>query len=269
MIKLIFSGIACLILLFSVQTADAQEELVLPEGNNIKEWESISAALVLEKRFSQAIIYLDKILDEEPKNLKALSNKAGILIEQEKFSESVELSNIVLESEPNRVSALTNKAIALKMLEEYEESFLTLSKILILEPENQEIKKASEYLLSVTPTILLTSDSKYEVHVLITIRDKDDNLIATTESTNSRFLNSEFTESWWNHLDVREYIKYHNGIEIFQKNNKMIYSADHVGFVTLNVTLHEHAIQVFQAFVPMIQIEETDVVEVNWTILKK
>ena len=67
MIKLIFSGIACLILLFSVQTADAQEELVLPEGNNIKEWESISAALVLEKRFSQAIIYLDKILDEDLK----------------------------------------------------------------------------------------------------------------------------------------------------------------------------------------------------------
>ena len=156
--KLIFSGIVCLILLFSVQMADAQEELPLPVGKNIKEWEAISAALVAEKRFSQAIIYLDKILDSEPDNLKALSNKAGLLIQLEKFSESVDLSNIVLESEPNRISTLTNKAIALKMLEKYEESFLTFSKILILEPENEEIKKARAYLLSETPTILLTSD---------------------------------------------------------------------------------------------------------------
>lgn len=267
--KLIFSGIVCLILLFSVQMADAQEELPLPVGKNIKEWEAISAALVAEKRFSEAIIYLDKILDSEPDNLKALSNKAGLLVQLEKFSESVDLSNIVLESEPNRISTLTNKAIALKMLEKYEESFLTFSKILILEPENEEIKKARAYLLSVTPTILLTSDSKYEVHVLITIRDKDDNLIATTESTNSRFLNSEFTESWWNYLGKTEYMKYDNGIETFQKNNKVISSVDHIGLVTLETVKYEHTIQVFQAFVPMIEIEETDVVGVKWTILKK
>ena len=268
MIKLMFSGITCLILLFSVQTADAQEEL-LPEGNNIKEWESISATLVTEKRFSEAILYLDKILDEEPKNLKALSNKAGLLIELEKFSESVDLSNIVLESEPNRVSTLTNKAIALKMLEKYEESFLTLTKILILEPENKEIKKARAYLLSVTPTILLTNDSKYEVHVLITIRDKNDNLIATTESTNSRFLNSEFTESWWNNLSKTEYMKYDNGIEIFQKTTEVIVNVDHVGLVALERVIEEYTIQIFEVFIPMIQIEETDMIEATWTLVKK
>ena len=62
MIKSILIAIICLGVLFSVQAAFAEEELPLPEGKNIKEWESISAALVAEKRFSEAIIYLDKIL---------------------------------------------------------------------------------------------------------------------------------------------------------------------------------------------------------------
>ena len=59
MIKSVLTTIICLGVLVSVQTAFAEEELPLPEGKNIKEWESISAALVAEKRFSEAIIYLD------------------------------------------------------------------------------------------------------------------------------------------------------------------------------------------------------------------
>ena len=51
MIKSVFTAIICLGILFSVQMTYAQEELPLPEGKNIKEWESISAALVAEKRF--------------------------------------------------------------------------------------------------------------------------------------------------------------------------------------------------------------------------
>ena len=61
MIKLVFSAIICLGILFSIQSSYAEEELALPEGKNIKEWESISAALVAEKRFSEAIIYLDTV----------------------------------------------------------------------------------------------------------------------------------------------------------------------------------------------------------------
>ncbi|GIT55532.1 MAG: hypothetical protein Ct9H300mP17_06910 [Candidatus Nitrosopelagicus sp.] len=128
MIKSILIAIICLGVLFSVQTVFAEEELPLPEGKNIKEWESISAALVAEKRFSEAIIYLDKILEQEPDNLKALTNKAGLLAQLGNYSKSLSLSNKVLEIDPNRLSALTNKAIALKMLNEYEKSFEVLQK---------------------------------------------------------------------------------------------------------------------------------------------
>ena len=93
MIKSILIAIIGLGVLFSVQTVFAEEELPLPEGKNIKEWESISAALVAEKRFSEAIIYLDKILEQEPDNLKALTNKAGLLAQLGNFSKSLSLTN--------------------------------------------------------------------------------------------------------------------------------------------------------------------------------
>ena len=40
MIKSILTAIICLGVLFSVQTTFAEEELPLPEGKNIKEWEN-------------------------------------------------------------------------------------------------------------------------------------------------------------------------------------------------------------------------------------
>ena len=200
MIKSIFTAIICLGILFSIQAAYAEEELHLTDRKNIKEWEAISAALVAEKRISEAIIHLDKILEQEPDNLKALSNKAGLLIKLQKFEESLNLSNKVLDIDPNRISTLTNKAIVLKMMKEYEKSFIVFSKIISLEPDNKKIQNARAELLSGTPTIQ-TNDSKYEVHALVTIRDENDNLIATTESTNARYLPSIFTEKWWEKLD--------------------------------------------------------------------
>ena len=216
MIKSILIAIIGLGVLFSVQTVFAEEELPLPEGKNIKEWESISAALVAEKRFSEAIIYLDKILEQEPDNLKALTNKAGLLAQLGNFSKSLDLSDKVLEIDSERISALTNKAIALKMLGEYEKSFEIFTKILMIEPNNEKIKNSRAALLSGTPTIS-TNDSIYDVHILVVVRDKDENLIAVTESSNARYLPSKFTEKWWNDLSEKNYLKYENGYEIFQK----------------------------------------------------
>lgn len=258
----------CLIVLFNVHTVFAEKELPLPEGKNIREWESISAALVSEERFSEAVVYLDKILEAEPNNLKVLSNKAGLLIKLEKFSESVELSNRVLVEEPNKISTLTNKAIALKMLKEYEESFLIFSKILSIEPDNKIVNKARANLLSQTPTIS-TMNSQYEVHILISVRDEDGKLIAVTESTNARFLPSLFTEKWWERLDEKGMISQNKKTEIFQISNKMIPSDDFLGMVTLERQMSGYDINIFEAFMPMIEVEKTDTAMVQWTIIKK
>ncbi|MDA1125301.1 MAG: hypothetical protein O3C04_06645 [Crenarchaeota archaeon] len=268
MIKSILTVIICLGILFSIQATYAEEELPLLKGKNIKEWESISAALVAENRVGEAIIYLDKILEQEPDNLKALNNKAGLLIILEKFEESLNLSNKVLKIDPDRISTLTNKAIALKMLKEYEKSFLTFSKIMVLEPENQAVQKSRANLLSGTPTIS-TSDSKYYVHVLITVRDENGNLVATTESTNARYLPSLFTEKWWEKLDEQGGIENTKDGELFTKTNRLIPETDYIGMPMLQRQMSGYDISIFEVFTPMIQVEESDLTEVQWTIIKK
>ena len=267
MLRYFFTGVICLTMLFSIHTAFADEELPLPEGKNIKEWESIGAALVADKRYDEAITYLDKILDEEPDNLKALSNKAGLLIKLEQFSESIELANRVLEIDPNRISTLTNKAIALKMLNEHERSFQVFTQILRLEPDNEKIENARANLLSGTPTIS-TNDSKYDVHVLVTVRDVDGNLIAVTESNNARYLPSSFTEQWWKSLEEKNYLEKRNDYELFQKENTIISADDHLGMLTLEREMSGYVITVFEAFIPLIQMEKTDTAQVQWTIMK-
>ena len=267
MIKSVFTAIICLGIIFSIQTVYAQEELLLPEGKNIKEWESISAALVAEKRFSEAIIYLDKILEQEPDNLKALANKAGLLAQLGNFSKSLILSDKVLEIDPDRISALTNKAIALKMMKEYEESFITFSKILLIDPDNEKIEKARAELLSGTPTIP-TKNTKYEVHALVTIRDANGNLIATTESTNARYLQSIFTEKWWEKLDFDGNIKKIENKEMFSITNPLIPEDDYIGMLTLERQMNGYNINIFELFVPMIQVEKVETAMVQWTIIK-
>ena len=258
----------CFLIVFSVQITFAQEELPLPEGKNIKEWESISAALVREDRFGEAIIYIDKILEEDPENLKALSNKAGLLVQLERFSESVILSNKVLEIDPNRISTLTNKAIALKMMKEYEQSFDTFTKILLIEPDNEKIKTARAKLLSGTPTIS-TNNSEYEVHVQVTLRDKNDNLIAVTESNNARVLPLAVTESWWKLLDKRGDITHTQKFEMFTDTIPLTPSDDYLGMLTLDKEMNGFNITIFEVFIPLIQIEETEHGMVQWTIIKK
>ena len=267
MIKFLILMLVCFTIIFSTHNVNAQEELPLPEGKNIKEWESISAALVSEDRFEEAITYLDKILEVDPENLKALSNKAGLLIKLEKFSESIELSNRVLEIDPNRISTLTNKAIALEMLKEYEKSFLIFSKIIYLEPENGAAQISRAKLLSETPTIP-TDGSKYTVHALVTIRDMNGNLIATTESTNARYLPSLFTEKWWEQLEKKQVVEYTKDGKFFTKTNPLIPTDDYVGMLTLERQMSGYNISVFELFIPMIQVEKTDTAQVQWTIIK-
>ena len=267
MIKPIFTSVICLGIIFSIQATYAEEELPLPEGKNIKEWESISAALVAEKRISEAVIYLDKILEQEPDNLKALSNKAGLLIQLEKFSESLDISDKVLEIDPNRISTLTNKAIALKMLEEYNRSFEIFTEILDLEPNNEKIKNAQANLLLSTPTVP-TKDSRYYVHILVTIRDSNDNLIGVTESTNARFLDSEFTESWWSEIEKKKMISHNNEERKFQNVQTLIPEDDHIGMLTLEKEISGKSIHLFQVFSPLVQLETSDIVYIQWTIIK-
>ena len=49
----------------------------------------------------------------------------------------------------------------------------------------------------------------------------------------------------------------------------MLSSDDHLGMLTLERVMHGYNVVVFEAFVPMIQVEKTDTANIQWTIIKK
>ena len=108
-------------------------------------------------------------------------------------------------------------------------------------------------MLSETPTIP-TNNSEYEVHILVTLRDKDENLVAITESTNARYLPSLFTEKWWQKVNDSGNIIHSENKEIFTKINPIIPEEDYLGMLTLERSMSGYNINIFEIFIPMIQV---------------
>ena len=81
-------------------------------------------------------------------------------------------------------------------------------------------------------------------------------------------LEEAFTKKWWNGLEKKEYISYENGFEKIQKSNTMISNDDHLRMLTLERVMHGYNVVVFEAFIPMIQMEATDTADIQWTIIK-
>tara|TARA_Y100001936_G_C16048583_1_gene656256 strand:+ start:68 stop:883 length:816 start_codon:yes stop_codon:yes gene_type:complete len=267
MIKLMIFGVICIGIFFSVNVVYAEESLPLPEGKNVREWESIAAALVAEDRFDEAIIYLDKIIDAEPNNLKALSNKAGLLIHLEKFQHSLEISDDILKIEPNRLSTLQNKGVALRMLNEHEESFDVFSEILKIDPNNELAKQSIARTLTEMPTIS-TTNSEFSVHIQMIIRDSENNLLGVFESTNARYLPSKFFDMWWNKMSDDRMIETNNNNEIWTTKGITVPEDDHLGMFYWETDMEGWKITLFEVFVPMMEYEGTEKIEVVWTIIK-
>ena len=154
------------------------------------------------------------------------------------------------------------------MIGEYEESYQLLTKIMILEPENEAVKKSRAKLLSSTPTIS-TNNSEYIVHVLAVVRNSNGELIGTMESTNARYLESKFTESWWAQMVEKDRIGLKNDLMTYQDNQVLEPEDDHTGLFSLQRVMDGYTINIFEVFTPMIQLEKSDMIEVQWTIIKK
>tara|TARA_Y100000590_G_scaffold308568_1_gene348368 strand:+ start:756 stop:1541 length:786 start_codon:yes stop_codon:yes gene_type:complete len=258
----------CFGILFFIQEANAQNELPLPKGKNITEWQAISSALMKDERYDEALIYLDKIIEQEPNNLRALSNKAGILIHLNKIIESLEISNKVLEIDSERVSTLQNKGVALRMLKQYEAAFDTFNKIRILEPENESIKKQIARTLAEMPTIE-TTNSPYAIHLQVKITDSKNNLIGVIESSNARYLPSKFFEQWWNDVDNLGMITHQDdNTQFYQFNEILSPTEDHLGMYTWEVQRGGFNIVLYQVFVPMVEFVGSEKLQVQWSIIK-
>jgi len=78
---------------------DPKVNSILDEGNRI----------FLQGKFRKAIIYYNKILDENPNHLSSLNNKGYALSKLKDYDNAMKCYDVALQISPNDLSVLVNK----------------------------------------------------------------------------------------------------------------------------------------------------------------
>jgi len=140
-----------LIFLYSIDSfAEINNEILLLEKDAIE--------MINESKFDEALFYLDRILDIDPKNISALNNKGGILVELGNYTDSIILFNEVLVINENNTEALNNKAIALTKLGLFVQSLELFYKTLQLDPSNENAFNNTQTIVDNVPWLNLSDD---------------------------------------------------------------------------------------------------------------
>tara|TARA_Y100001936_G_C15873249_1_gene558867 strand:+ start:95 stop:679 length:585 start_codon:yes stop_codon:yes gene_type:complete len=174
----------------------------------------------------------------------------------------------VYADETNSLDILTNKAITLALDKQYEKALDRFNEILDLEPNNPVALEWIPKILNEIPA-KSTINSEYVVHIQMTLRDEDGKLVSVLESTNARYVPTKFLEIWWNTLIDRGTIVNENGIEKLQITTSKNYSLDHIGSFLWETEIAGKAVQIFEVYVPMMQYNDHEKVELQWTIIKR
>ena len=236
MIRIFVLSITCLMVLASITNVVAQEEFFPLKGENIVEWHKIAASLISNGKYEESIKYYDKIL----------------------------------EINPNDVNALASKGIALSHLHKHSEAIIAIDKALLIEPNNEIIKKKKANFLSKAPTVS-AYDSIYDIELRVTIRDSSGNLISISESSNTRYLPYEITDEIFAYgFDSNDVITINGkSYDRLRQAGEVMSANDTFGMLSISIELDGYVMDLFQAFTPMIIMEENDIMEVEWTILKE
>ena len=174
----------------------------------------------------------------------------------------------VYADETNSLDILTNKAITLALDKQYEKALDRFNEILDLEPNNPVALEWIPKILNEIPA-KSTTNSEYVVHIQMTLRDEDGKLVSVLESTNARYVPTKFLEIWWNTLIDRGTIVNENGIEKLQITTSKNADLDHIASFLWEAEIAGKAVQIFEVYVPMMQYNDHEKVELQWTIIKR
>ena len=174
----------------------------------------------------------------------------------------------VYADETDSLDILTNKAITLALDKQYEKALDRFDEILDLEPNNPVALEWIPKILNEIPA-KSTINSEYVVHIQMTLRDEDGKLVSVLESTNARYVPTKFLEIWWNTLIDRGTIVNENGIEKLQITTSKNADLDHIGSFLWETEIAGKAVQIFEVYVPMMQYNDHEKVELQWTIIKR
>ena len=271
------------LLLFSLtQIVFAQDSTIsLTEEENANNTATLISLLKAE-RFEEAMPYVDRILEINPNHTPSLLNKGSILIKLDRSDESITYFDRLLKIEPNNIKGLSSKAAALSNIGETQRALDLYAKILSMEKNdekkwNEQIMDSKARLLSITPTISIhgsigedNDEPKYDIHLRVTVRNHEGELISVIESKNGRYLPVSFTDEVFDQLFEKELVEI-NGekIQVAKYVDRYITDNDSIGNFFFEVTKSGYKISVFEIFPPHVGIETNDELYVEWTISKK
>ena len=122
-------------------------------------------------------------------------------------------------------------------------------------------------------------NSEYQFHLQVILRDADNRLISVTESTNGYYIQHDVTDEIFDHDFGKKEIVTVDNIKYEKVQYTEKYSLDlplKLMFFIPAVLEVSHGLEtvladayIFQAFVPLVYLEEDDVINTQWTIFRK
>ena len=123
-------------------------------------------------------------------------------------------------------------------------------------------------------------NSEYQFHLQVVVRDSHGQLVSVTESTNGYYVPHDVTDEVFDHNfgkkeivtvdDIKyekvQYIVKDRHYQVPMKLMFFIPAVLEVSYGSETVTVEAF---IFQAFVPLVYLEEDDVVDTQWTIFRK
>ena len=269
-------SLSALLLFGLTQIVFAQYSTLSLEEENMDELYSNLVLLLQEEKFEKALPYLDKILEVQPNNVPILLNKGSVLIALDRSDESITYFDRLLKIEPDNIKGLTSKAAALANIGETQSALDLYDRILFIDKNNEKIESEKARLLSITPTISIHGDfgkdkeSKYDIHLRVTVRNSQGDLISVIESKSGRYMPVSFTDEVFDQLFEKELVEI-NGekIQVAKFVESYTTSNDSIGNFFFEVTKSGYKISVFEIFPPHVGIEPNDELYTEWTISKK
>ena len=269
-------SLSALLVFGLTQIAFAQYSTLSLEEESVNELYSNLVFLLQEEKFEKALPYLDKILEVQPNNVPILLNKGSVLIALDRSNESITYFDRLLKIEPNNIKGLTSKAAALANIGETQNALDLYDRILSIDKDNEKIESEKARLLSITPTISIHGDfgkdkeSKYDIHLRVTVRNSQGELISVIESKSGRYMPVSFTDEVFDQLFEKELVEI-NGekIQVAKYVDRYTTDNDSIGNFFFEVTKSGYKINVFEIFPPHAGIEANDELYAEWTISKK
>ena len=269
-------SLSALLVFGLTQIAFAQYSTLSLEEESVNELYSNLVFLLQEEKFEKALPYLDKILEVQPNNVPILLNKGSVLIALDRSNESITYFDRLLKIEPNNIKGLTSKAAALANIGETQNALDLYDRILSIDKDNEKIESEKARLLSITPTISIHGDfgkdkeSKYDIHLRVTVRNSLGELISVIESKSGRYMPVSFTDEVFDQLFEKELVEI-NGekIQVAKYVDRYTTDNDSIGNFFFEVTKSGYKINVFEIFPPHAGIEANDELYAEWTISKK